>query len=440
MWGEITLEGKVHAAHIHSLTHTQIQTQGPPTIDAVTTSTIVEKYKLLSDIGKVTNPTTAAISQAAAGARKTASVSSKEAAQHPPVPRFKKERRKTAQLVRQLSEESIKPPMAPEHVVVEVKSEETGEFVRKIIYVTDVNGTKTLDLYSGWNPESQQHKLPIKELPPKVCQIVTLERLWVSHNKLSSLPVQIEQMFRLREVYLHKNNFEEIPTSLCSLPSLEILWLNCNKIKKIPPEIASLKTLRRLHLDTNFIKELPDSLCLLDSLEVLYLNENTIHTISENVGAMKGLKRLYLHRNKITDIPSGLCSLRNIRILNLDDNEIRHVRREFQIYQQEMEATKATISTKNNPFVTPGSKMKLSFSGMHPPHYGSKTRRFSDQYEHTVAARRPLRVSLPGRSADSYPDQMNVVLSVREPTAYKADTLPRCSTVSVMARGRVHEQ
>ena len=379
------------------------------------------------------------------GVRKTASVSPQEQdPQRPAVQKFKKQRRKTAQLVRELSEEALKSPMAPEHVVVEVKSEETGEIVRKLVYVTDVNGTKTLDLYSGWNPESQQHKLPIKELPPRVCQIVTLERLWVSHNKLSTLPIQIEQMFRLREVYLHKNSFEHIPPSLCKLPSLEILWLNCNKITKIPPEIASLKTLRRLHLDTNFIKELPDSLCLLDSLEVLYLNENTIHTISEKIGSMKGLKRLYLHRNKITDIPSGLCSLRNIRILNLEDNEIRHVRREFQIYQQEMEATQATISTRNNPFVTPGSKLKLSFSGMHPPgHYGPKTRRFSDQYEHTVAARRPLRVSLPGRAADSYPDQMNAVQPIQEPTTYKADTLPRCSTVSIMARtvnNRAHEQ
>ena len=374
----------------------------------------------------------------ATGARKIASVSTPEGSPQPTVPRFKKQRRTTAQLVHQLSEDSIKSPMAPEHVVVEVKSEETGEIVRKIVYVTDVNGTKTLDLYSGWNPESQQHKLPIKELPPRVCQLVTLERLWVSHNKLSTLPIQIEQMFRLKEVYLHKNSFEDIPTSLCRLPTLEILWLNCNKITSIPPEIASLKSLRRLHLDTNFIKELPDSLCLLDSLEVLYLNENTIHTISENIGLMKGLKRLYLHRNKITDIPSGLCSLKNIRILNLEDNEIRHVRREFQLYQQEMEATHAAITTKNNPFVTPGSKMKLSFSGMHPPgHYSSKARRFSDQYEHTIAARRPTRVSLPGRGADSYPDKMNTAHSVNEPTSYKADTLPRCSTVGVMARKRV---
>lgn len=161
------------------------------------------------------------------GGRKTASASAQDGSpQQPTGQRFKKQRRTTAQLVRQLSEDSIKSPMAPEHVVVEVKSEETGEIVRKIVYVTDVNGTKTLDLYSGWNPDSQQHKLPIKELPPKVCQLVTLERLWVSHNKLSTLPVQVEQMFRLREVYLHKNNFEEIPTSLCRLPSLEILWLN----------------------------------------------------------------------------------------------------------------------------------------------------------------------------------------------------------------------
>lgn len=380
------------------------------------------------------------------GARKTASAA-QESSTKSTVPRFKKDRHKTAQLVRQLSEESLKSPMTPEHVVVEVKSEETGEVVRKLVYVTDVNGIKTLDLYSGWNPENHKHKLPIKELPPKVCQLVTLERLWVSHNKLSTLPTQIEQMLSLREVYLHNNNFKDIPTSLCYLARLEVLWLNCNKITVIPSEIANLKTLRRLHLDTNFIKELPDSLCSLDNLEVLYLNDNTIHTISEHIGSMKSLKRLYLHRNKITDIPVGLCSLRTIRILNLEDNEIRHVRREFQLYQQEMEATQVVISTKNNPFVTPGSKLKLSFSGMHPPgHFSSKARRYSDQYEHSVAARRPMRISLPGRSADSFPDleHMNSIpvpsVKQEEHTSYKADTLPRCSTVSVMARNRAHEQ
>jgi len=54
--------------------------------------------------------------------------------------------------------------------------------------VSEVNGTRTLDLYSGWDPETEQHKLPLKTLPMKVCSLVNLERLWVSHNKLSALP------------------------------------------------------------------------------------------------------------------------------------------------------------------------------------------------------------------------------------------------------------
>lgn len=343
--------------------------------------------------------------------------------------KIKKERRITAQLVRQLSEDSLKSPMAPEHVVLEVKNEQTGEMERKKVYVTEVNGIRTLDLYSGWDPDTQQHKLPLKALPVRCCQLTSLERLWVSHNKLSSLPAQLDQLVQLREVFLHRNNFEDVPLSLCKLPRLEILWLSCNKITSIPDEISSLKTLKRLHLDSNFLKELPDSLCQLTSLEVLYLNDNTIFKISEKIGDLKLLRRLHLQHNKITDIPNSICQLTNIETLRLDDNEIRHVKRDFKIYQGDMKSkpgTRVTITMENNPYFTPQSRMKLSVGSMSHP--GLKTRRFSDQYEQEVASRRPIRTSQPapvhhGWASDSVP--MNMSLMDRREVDYKADTLPR---------------
>lgn len=331
--------------------------------------------------------------------------------------RLRKDRRWTAKLVRRLSEDSIQSPtMVPEFVVVEVKQDFTEVTVRKTVYVTDQNGTKTLDLYSGWNPESQKHKLPLKVLPIKVCQLVTLERLWVSHNKLSTLPPQLDQLTQLRELFLHRNNFEEIPSCVCKLTSLQVLWLSNNKIKSIPDEVAQMSSLKRLHLDNNFIKTLPRSLCELTQLEVLYLNHNAIHDLSESLGKLNQLKRLYLQHNKITELPVGITKLSSIILLLLDDNEIRNVKREFTQYQEHKAAAGHVVSIKNNPFVTPHSK--LSLAGISRPST-MKIRRYSDQREQE-GNRRPTRVSLPVRSEKE-----------KERIAeHKADTLPRSSPIS----------
>ena len=304
-------------------------------------------------------------------------------------------------LVRQLSKEALKSPMAPEHVIVESKNEETGEVVRKKVYVAEVNGTRSLDLYSGWNPETEEHKLPLRTLPLKVCTLEGLERLWVSHNKLSILPDDFERLVHLKELYLHRNCFENIPLQICKLPKLEILWLNSNKISCIPPQITQLKSIKRLHLDHNFIEDFSDSLCQLTSLEVLYLNNNVLHRISEEIDKLSELQRLYLHNNKIPSIPKGVCALQKIVILNLDDNEITHVKRDFQYYQAQKESAGKIVSTKHNPFVTPGSKLKLSVGSMHPRSgsVGSaqmlRTRRHSDQHERAMLEYGRHRVSLP---------------------------------------------
>lgn len=338
--------------------------------------------------------------------------------------RLQKERKRTANLVRQLSEDSIQSPTMPqEYVVLEVKKEDTGEVIRKSVYVGDQNGTKTLDLYSGWNPETQKHKLPLKVLPIKVCQLVTLERLWVSHNKLSTLPPQLDQLSLLRELFLHRNNFEEIPSCVCKLPSLQVLWFSNNKITSIPDEISQMSSLKRLHLDNNFIKDLPKSLCELTQLEVLYLNHNAIHRLSESIGKLNKLKRLYLQQNKITELPIGITRLKSIIMLLLEDNEIRNVRREFVMYQASMEAMGNVVSLKNNPFVTPQSKLKLSLVGIggSPSLPQLMTRRYSDQFEREVSSRRPARVSLPVSEKERAKEHA---------TDYKADTLPRSSTIS----------
>ena len=347
-----------------------------------------------------------------------------------PPPKRKLQRKATAAelrhlLIRQFSDSSLGSPKAPEFVTVEAQIEGNGGEVhtaRKKVYVTEVNGIRTLDLYSGWSPESDNpHKVPmiLQSLPAKVCTLCALERLWVSHNRLTSLPDQIDQLVNLRELFLHRNCLEAVPLQLCKLARLEVLWLNSNKLTSLPNEISQLKTLKRLHLDYNFIEEFPSALCELTSLEVLYMNNNSLRSIPEDIGKLKNLKRLYLQHNKISDIPRGVCLLTNIETLLLDHNEITHIKSDFQVYQTEREQASANISVKNNPFVTPQSKLKLSTGSLHPRTQSLtlQNRRCSQQQQGDKGRlERRARASLPHVQLDTTP-----------PATRKAVTLPRAT-------------
>lgn len=304
----------------------------------------------------------------------------------------------------------------PEYVDVELKRYDGREARRKRVYVTEVNGTTTLDLYPEWCLEGEELKFKLQALPVKVCSMVSLERLWVSHNNLSSLPTQIDQLTNLRELFLHHNSLSALPTPLCGLQQLQILWLSSNQIKEVPLEITQLKALKRLHLDHNQIEDFPEGLCELTQLEVLYLNHNNLTSICEKLGKMVSLHRLFIHFNKISSIPEGICQLTSLEAFNLQNNEISVVPRDFDRFCRQLEEhNKAIVQTANNPFVVPRMKQKLSVTGAPPSIHSLKaSRRHSEQIGHRERAStegdiRLPRVSLPfpgGIHEDGIPEHM----------------------------------
>ncbi|KAI2631856.1 putative cell morphogenesis protein Sog2 [Hypoxylon sp. NC1633] len=118
----------------------------------------------------------------------------------------------------------------------------------------------------------------IQALPDEVVDIIKneLERLALSHNRLSSLPARFSECTHLRYLNLRANLIKEFPLSLCDIKSLEILDMGRNRIRVLPPEIAKLASLKVLALQKNRIEELP--LCLADmvSLQMLRLDGNNI--------------------------------------------------------------------------------------------------------------------------------------------------------------------
>ncbi|TGJ84236.1 hypothetical protein E0Z10_g4541 [Xylaria hypoxylon] len=121
-------------------------------------------------------------------------------------------------------------------------------------------------------------RLNIQYLPDEVVDVIKneLERLALSHNKLTSFPARFSECTSLRYLNVRNNRIEEFPLALCNLKSLEILDLGRNKIRILPREIARLTSLKVLAVQKNLIEELP--LCLADmvSLQVLKLDGNNI--------------------------------------------------------------------------------------------------------------------------------------------------------------------
>ena len=186
-----------------------------------------------------------------------------------------------------------------------------------------------------------------------------LERLWASHNLLSSLPPNLSRLKNLRELLLHQNQFSEFPSVVCRLPNLQLLWLSSNQIARIPEDISRLTSLRRLHLDHNLLSELPDSLCHMTQLEVLYLNHNSLKNVCGDIGRLTALRRLFLQHNQITDLPHSMCELAAIERLDLSHNLIKHLTTDFRLYQTgKNDGGAKRVSTSDNPFESPLAKMK----------------------------------------------------------------------------------
>ncbi|KAI1281685.1 RAM signaling pathway protein [Xylaria sp. FL0933] len=121
-------------------------------------------------------------------------------------------------------------------------------------------------------------RMNIKYLPDEVVDVIKneLERLALSHNKLTSFPARFSECTSLRYLNVRNNRIEEFPLALCDLKSLEILDLGRNKIRILPTEMARLTSLKVLSVQDNLIEELP--LCLADmvSLQKLKLDGNNI--------------------------------------------------------------------------------------------------------------------------------------------------------------------
>ncbi|KAM6160985.1 leucine-rich repeat and IQ domain-containing protein 4 [Erethizon dorsatum] len=206
--------------------------------------------------------------------------------------------------------------------------------------------------------ELRLYHLDLRELPVVLCKnLHHLELLGLSGNLLESLPKEIVNQLKLREIYLQQNQFKVFPQELCVLCNLEIIDLDENKLSALPEEIGDLTRLQKFYVARNHLPSLPMSLCQCSKMTVLDLSHNLLelteiglsgnplesvprlvckwpllHLLYLRDVGLRGLRRSFrqllnlrfldLSQNHLDLFPAQICALKNLEALTLDDNKI----------------------------------------------------------------------------------------------------------------------
>ncbi|XP_059806017.1 fibromodulin a [Hypanus sabinus] len=156
-------------------------------------------------------------------------------------------------------------------------------------------------------------------------KLKNLERLYLGHNNLTSIPHPLPRS--LRELRIAGNKISKVQTnSLEGLDNLTTLLLNDNQLEDVGSSLKDLKSLSILDLSNNHLKKVPQ--VLPDTVHQLYLDFNHISTIpSEYFKQFLKLQYARISNNELTDqgIPLNAFNVSSLIELDLSHNKLKTV-------------------------------------------------------------------------------------------------------------------
>ena len=177
---------------------------------------------------------------------------------------------------------------------------------------------------------------------PKIGQLICLERLWATNNKLSgSFPSSLSNLVNLREIDVRFNALNSMDV-MSQLPRLEYLMIGHNSISAFEghfPKIrvlhmnhnpvtrfglsASVPSLSMLNLASAKLSSLPEDLFQkVTGLTKLILDKNHFTALSGNIGRLYRLEHLSVARNSLDDLPSEIGQLAQLKYLDVRENNL----------------------------------------------------------------------------------------------------------------------
>ena len=208
-------------------------------------------------------------------------------------------------VARSISEPEQVVPKPPE---TEVLWEEVDEYLA----VTGAGGKGHHLLIRGENASSADHThwdSRISTAPTAASELKTLE---ITGTMLCTLPPHaLGAMTELCELRLPNNELLELPDVLFSagagLPLLQVIYVSSNRLRSLPSSIVRLSKLHVLNAAANELGHLPDLSCLA-ALKTLNITRNAIATLPAQLPPT--LSVLLASNNQLEELPPalGLCS------------------------------------------------------------------------------------------------------------------------------------
>ncbi|KAI5099395.1 volume-regulated anion channel subunit LRRC8D [Silurus meridionalis] len=149
---------------------------------------------------------------------------------------------------------------------------------------------------------------------------LTCLKLW--HNKIVSIPSNINQVKNLEALYLSYNKLETIPAALFYLPKLRHLDLGYNAVSLIPVEVGLLQSLQHFDITGNKVEVLPKQLFKCTKLKVLCVGNNSISVLPEFIGQLTQLVQLDVKGNCLDHLPYQLSQCHHLHksFFNVEDH------------------------------------------------------------------------------------------------------------------------
>lgn len=191
---------------------------------------------------------------------------------------------------------------------------------------------------------------------PEQASSLSLDGLRVGH--LPMLPSEIDFS---HITHLNINNMEcgeSVSGFLERFNNLTLLHMDHNRIRSLPTQLQNMPFLRQLSVANNFLYVSPADNALLGSLrnlEVLNLNGNLLGPLLD-LNTLPYLRRVYLRRTAIQDWPSGLVLRPLLEIADLRENRLLDIPE--LVYQAPASVTR-NISLSGNPLIA-SSRLRLA--------------------------------------------------------------------------------
>ena len=164
-----------------------------------------------------------------------------------------------------------------------------------------------------------------QSLPQTLKGLVKCREMNISNNRISSLPLFVQDYEYLQRFLCRYNNFLHFPLQLCSLNNLVEVDLSHNKIAELPEALRNLNLLQELNLSYNQLQSIDCLSC--PKLHTLLVNDNQITTINgSSLRKLKNLTVFDISNNNLTSLPPEL-SLLPLKRLDVEGNCIRTIRR-----------------------------------------------------------------------------------------------------------------